>query len=689
MIALGILSFFQITLIPGFVLLNIFKFKTRNRIQMMILSFGSSLSFNYFLVYILTILGIYKPVTIYLVFILEILLLIFILSRKKVGYYSSIPNQRKILSPRNQILYNLSILVIFIFVLFFITNIGKVFNQWDDVFSWNRWAIHWYTNRLPIETGFYPQLITANWSITYVFMNNPQIQLFAKSIMPLFSLAIIAIFFELYISKKKTTYLISLIIFGFVTLLYSFIHIQSGYVDIPVAFFSFLVFYLMIDQYNNPLELGKLFLIVLFASSAAMTKQAGFFILIFTFFWLLWTVFSKRESKKKTFCAIFVSISTIIIFLSWYLIKLYEVQGGVDFSNTSYLLHDIHGGLNYLERILSGLKKFPDFGIILLILIIFAIAGIFLKKYITVPILIILPYFLIWGLFFSYDRRNLTIIFPFLAFSSAFGISALVEKFRSTVNKKLSPKNRLKDAIYWIYLGLVFFISIVLILMEFLVKKMGSTIALLNLISKIRGYPIADIWSEKIDNILTILFYIGITLSLYGIYLILIREIFKKREKITINLKWVFVSFLILVVFVFIFVGLNNKKITEYQINQQKNLGNKKLNKLLYNYKDNNVINGRIITDYYWLSVLPGFYDNPKNIFIDNKVVQIISDVPPYSPFIEAIDSNTWGILISENYYSGPQFKDIISKKINSGEFKIIFIEEGYTIQKYYLIKIN
>jgi hypothetical protein len=96
----------------------------------------------------------------------------------------------------------------------FIHNLGTVFSSWDAVVSWNQWAIAWAASQVPMYTRFYPQLIPANWSITYVLLGTTEIQFFAKSIMPLFALLMLLGLFNLSLQTRNYYFLISIVLLG-------------------------------------------------------------------------------------------------------------------------------------------------------------------------------------------------------------------------------------------------------------------------------------------------------------------------------------------------------------------------------------------------------------------------------------------------------------------------------------------
>ena len=86
MALLGILSILQITFLPGFILTWVYP--VGRPLTRIILSFALSLVFNYQFVLLLTILGLYSRTSVLILFVLEILALILIYTKKIIfpGY---------------------------------------------------------------------------------------------------------------------------------------------------------------------------------------------------------------------------------------------------------------------------------------------------------------------------------------------------------------------------------------------------------------------------------------------------------------------------------------------------------------------------------------------------------------------------------------------------------------------------
>jgi len=452
---LGFLSVLQVIFLPGFVFLKIIKIKMESKVQIIIYSLAFSLIFNYLLVFLLVAFNIYTSLIMYLVFALEVL---YIYIKKNENILNIEFNLKKDFVylrsglRKNSFSYNLlflfSLMMITLYFYFFYENLGTVFLEWDPIVSWNRWAVNWFNNILPGRVWGYPQLIPVNWSITYVFIGTSEIQFFAKSIMPLFSIAILFIFTSLGMLKKQLEYFLSAVIFGIFLYFYvkkSFI--VSGYVDIPVAFFALLAFYVIwiYKQDSSKLNISILFSTA-FASAAAITKQSGLYILIIVSLYNVFKLYKSSDNfKLKLFLFIKFMLIILVIVIPWYLYFHLKTQNGNDGYLISFLTNTIHKGRDYIERFQFGLNHFNK---IINELILFSAYFGFLIKFLfyIIPLIILasiieiksrfttlfvtLPYTLIWFFFYSYDKRNLLFVLPFIAFSASFGVKFIIDRIK-------------------------------------------------------------------------------------------------------------------------------------------------------------------------------------------------------------------------------------------------------------------
>ncbi|MGE5340242.1 MAG: hypothetical protein ACM3SY_02065 [Candidatus Omnitrophota bacterium] len=438
MYILGVLSFFQMVFIPGFLLLKLageqFKIsEDKNPLIDAVYCFALSLLINYLLVFGLTAAGIYKPITLYLLLIIEGIALVWYWIRH--GHQTINLDFKRLSNTWNEfitsrtlgynLLFILSCAVIVWYVFLFFYFMGDVFEHWDPVVGWNRFALDWAANRFPVNTYRYPQLIPSNWSMSYVLMQNTDIQCFAKSIMAFFPIGILLVFLSAGIKEKKSAYLLALIIYGpLIGYIYEPSYVVSGYVDIAVSFFAFLSFYAM--------RKGSDRMAIVFACAASVTKQAGLFFLGFILIWAFLRLIKRRQSLsfKKVLTAVALSlVAVLLITASWYVMKEIQIRSGQDISEFG-LTQKANVSPHHLERLSSALERLstlhhPKLRFFIYAIFALILLGIFHRESRGATLLISIPYFLLWGLLFSYDNRNLAPAIPFASYSAAFGFEFL------------------------------------------------------------------------------------------------------------------------------------------------------------------------------------------------------------------------------------------------------------------------
>jgi hypothetical protein len=324
-----------------------------------------------------------------------------------------------------------------------IDNLGAVFNTWDAVHSWNRWAEVWAHNQIPMDTLQYPQLIPANWAVIYVMTGNTLVQFFAKAIMPLFSLLILLMIFDLGLDARAMGLFIAVTLTRLMLKKFLGEFITAGYVDIPVAWFGFLAVYALLKARSDPephnrtraVQLG-----LIFAAGAAVTKLAGLF--IFALYPLLaWLLvsregFSAREeyaarelpaedrrgTRMQTGAFIAAALLTV---LPWYIFKQVQIWQGADVSNIAWVTGGIFSGAGLLQRVQSAVLVLDKYAYVLAFLV--PALLVLDKAYRWLVVLIVLPFTILWALFFSYDTRNLALALPFLGITAGAGIGRTVE----------------------------------------------------------------------------------------------------------------------------------------------------------------------------------------------------------------------------------------------------------------------
>jgi len=612
MTAFAVVSFFQLTFIPGYLLFKFLKIKGNTPIKVILYSFAFSLFVNYLIVYHLTLAGSYTPVSAYIILAAELILLIFLAIKGRLRI--EMPLHLEIPSGSRGLVRNIlpasTLLILAGSLYFFFSNPGSVFTHWDAVFSWNRWAIDWYLNDIPGLTYLYPQLIPANWSLSYILMQDHTLQFAAKSIMPLFALSILFVFYDLYLTKKNAVFILSIFFFSALSLLYSLPYIDSGYVDFAVAFFSMITFHAILR--SDPDDPGSNNIVVLlFATAAAATKQAGFIILVFSVIWLTCLMIKNRKtlSPGKAVVKILNYILIILLGLYWYIIKLVDIAMGRDFSTLKFLLVDIYHDATLVQRLANSLENLRASPVFFLVLIALSLFSLFNRRSRWFTLGITIPSIIIWGLFFSYDDRNIIVSFPFLAYSASYGTAYLY---------RILKLGKLK---------------------EYFVSKFPG-LSMHRPAVKIRLWP---------GRVLFLLVFLAILGSIF-------------------------------------LVGAYGDTIKLRQIEKQKTIGNPGLNQQIYDYKEEYGIEGKIITDYYWITVMPGFEGSSLKIFLENDNFVILSNSDSYELVdpVGLAEENTFGFLISDMYYNHQPFKTEFDSRTRSGEFTLIFSNSGY-----HFIRIN
>jgi len=325
-----------------------------------------------------------------------------------------------------------SIVVILFYFSLFTSNIGSIFYFVDTVnnIHWNTWAIDFSNNIFPKQSSHFPQLIPSNWSISYLLIDEANVHFFPKSFMPLFFFANLLMFFDLAIDKKKYVYLIALVIYGlFAPIIYDLVFIADGNGDLPVSFFAFLSFYAYLKKDKENFQFKEYIIVFLFASTAAGTKLAGFYVFFFmSIVCLYYLILNIKSLGLKEIWTLIVSVILILsVNLFWYFMKPEVMAGGLH--QPEWL---VEGYLNILKRALHLL--YYNWGLpVLTFFILTFLFSLFVKESRYITIFFIIPPLILWMFKYSSDFRNLSFVIPFIAYSSAFGLSKILEILK---NKK-------------------------------------------------------------------------------------------------------------------------------------------------------------------------------------------------------------------------------------------------------------
>ena len=364
--------------------------------------------------------------------------------RKKVPEFL---NEIRLLTNLQKSTYNLIkfILLILALVLLIsltgvlISDTGKVFESWDATFSWNKWAIEFSNNGMPVSTYHYPQLIPANWSIAYVICKYP-FQFIPRTIMHLFLILPVYAFTVIGI-KQRSAFFYLTAFFIFLSFRGDSFFWTDGFADVAVAYFSAMVYVslVMIEEKDHESEKLKYILLsALFVCGGAVTKQSGIFlILIYPLFLFILSknvfVWTSRKAFKMF---AYMLVSLIVIVLPYYLWAEWAIKNGKAASEIIYVTHDIFKGASYSERFMSAGRTFFNLFsnkiLFTCCLVLFAFS--FTNKTIrTLNFIYVIPYYLIWALFFSYSIRNVAIIIPYFSLGIGFGLDLILRRVQKPV----------------------------------------------------------------------------------------------------------------------------------------------------------------------------------------------------------------------------------------------------------------
>ncbi len=441
----GILSLVQIAFLPGLVIVLLLGLND-GLLRTVVLSFGLSMIFNYHIVTLLVLLGIYKSSVVYGIFLVELLLLLYVSRRWlsapisvifshdaiRMGAFLGDLRQEDAESRIHSVVTFAAAGIAIVGCLAAAAGkIGSTFEHWDAVVSWNPWAVEWSQNRMPYHTwGYYPQLLPANWSLSYVFLSGSELQFFPKAVALLFAPAIVLLMLDLGMRKRDRGFFLAAAATAYLLFAFLGCFVTSGYADVPVAFFGVAALYAILPPGTDETGETKRISIVLcglLCAAGAITKQAGLYLVV-AFPVMAYLVAWKDNptmttgDRVRAFCL--CALTAIAVAVPWYVYKFILLFQGHERGNIEYLLVGIHGGRTLAERFVHGMSMLINHMGMIPFLVFFpatTLAGLICKKTRGLVLVVIIPYFLIWALGFSYDGRNLAFVLPFLGIT--FGLS--------------------------------------------------------------------------------------------------------------------------------------------------------------------------------------------------------------------------------------------------------------------------
>ena len=440
----GILALLQILLFPALIACKTDLFRRSGLTEKLICMFPVGLIANYILVFVLTSLHIYRASVVLAFILLEITAIIYLysdtlkktLSRCAAEFFSVF---REEAAPLTDFLNTPSLsgwiwLACGCFALSGVLwgfhlcrlNIGTIFSGWDTLFSWNTYAEIWASGEMPRVGGMYPQLVPANWSLSYLLQGENPVQFFNTLIPPVFFLLIQLMLFDLGFSKKEYGYFIAAVISRYMMKKLLGDGLFDGYMDVPAAAMVLLSVYCIVKAEGISAEhqSAAIFRAVVFASGAAVTKQSGIVALAAVpaaAYMVLGEGIRSMTKKQKLTAAVIAA--TIV--LPWYLRCLYLNIFGAERTLIEQGILSYNSTFDPGFRIglaLETLGKYKFCFLFALFSIIFLVP----LRYKPYLFILFIPQTAIWAFFFSYDARNIAAALPFVSISCGIGIEKLV-----------------------------------------------------------------------------------------------------------------------------------------------------------------------------------------------------------------------------------------------------------------------
>jgi hypothetical protein len=427
MFILGILGLLQVWFLPGLFLIS---FSRKIELpDLILLSVPLSISINTLIIFFLIILKAYTQEFLLLIIFFEIIFIIYNFKKNKILLPYFFENFFQLKNKFNIKINFLDLIIYFlsgILAFFAFNTIGEAIHVGDSLRSYNEWSLEWFNNKIPF-TYSYPPGLPIIMSIVYKAINNNDLETFTRAIFTIYPIwAVFAAYRISQILPKyslhiKISLIISLLIFF---KLFRHFLIYIGYTE-PILFsisICLILIIILIYKFYNSYNFYEYLIFGLTISASLILKQTGIFIsLIFPFFFLFF--FYKKNTKKKLFYNFLIISSPVLMMLLWYAFIFYKI----------YFLEIGTGYTEYIISLNKGSayqKLYSIFGILTIPSIILVFFGLINRLSLNIFIIITLPYFIFYYLYFGFDNRHFAIIIPFIALNISLGMFEFFKKIK-------------------------------------------------------------------------------------------------------------------------------------------------------------------------------------------------------------------------------------------------------------------
>ncbi|WP_028535925.1 hypothetical protein [Paludibacterium yongneupense] len=317
-------------------------------------------------------------------------------------------------------------------------DVGHVFEAWDTVASWNRWAMAWAEQRVISYWG-YPQAVPAAYASIYVLAGSTNLQLVSKvvtQVMPYFGLLCLWRIGQIRPDYRRIA-CISGVLFALFQMqwYYSIAFIFSGYADpfsASMGVFAIYAFLLIGEiavpartQAREPVHWATLITIVLSVSAASVIKQPG---LVATGLFCLallcshWPLF-----RQRIWLCLGLSSVLALIGLHWYA---FTWERSLHHLDSFLYAGNMLIPSPYWLRPLTALREFSDIRLSALWALLLGVALAGRSDIRRLFVFFLLPQYLFWAVLVSYDLRSGYTFLPWVAMGAASGLVVLLDASR-------------------------------------------------------------------------------------------------------------------------------------------------------------------------------------------------------------------------------------------------------------------
>jgi hypothetical protein len=307
----------------------------------------------------------------------------------------------------------------------------SVFTGNDAVLSWNRWALSWAADQAPERTVMYPQLVPILYAVVYLLVGDPTLQVLAKPVAIAFpALILVTCAAQAERGRLITAGVTTVVALGVMVFLRKVF--VSGDADVPAGALVLvaIAFALTARDAADPSDAvvlrQRVWLGAVAAATAAVAKQAGLLMAV-VYPGLILLLFPSRCGRRL---AAQSAGLIAVLALPWYAYSLLMLYLGEEHSNFGYLVYDLHAGRSIPERLVHApsLISGHSWHWLLAVLGLLFAVGVFVSRARWPILLIVLPYTLLWGCFWSYAQRNLYPVLPVAAFLAGWALEDLVRR---------------------------------------------------------------------------------------------------------------------------------------------------------------------------------------------------------------------------------------------------------------------